>query len=199
MWSWIANRQKASVLHASAVATEYGTVLFAGASGSGKSTMAINLALAGNQLISDDCVWIQGGKIYPVFDRAKIKKHCDLSHKIKEQGIPINWFETEGDSKAFFQVSELNSTDTTPTDVAHIFFPVIWPCVSDLTITSRAAFKRLETDSGREVFQNGARSKVITARICKNKPSSILWLSPNPTENIERVYAILERNLHAKS
>lgn len=198
MWSWIANHQKASVIHASAVTTEHGTVLFSGASGSGKSTVAINLALAGNQLISDDCVWIQGGKIYPVFDRAKIKKNSDLSLKIKERGIPLHKFETEGDSKAFFQVSELNRTGTSPTDLAHIFFPVIWPCVSDLTITSRDAFERLETDSGREVFQNGARSKVIIAQMCKDIPSSILWLSPNSSDNIERVYAILERNLHAK-
>lgn len=198
MWSWIASSSNASVIHASAVTTKHGAVLFAGASGSGKSTMAINLAMAGNHLISDDCVWIQGGKIYPVFDRAKIKKNSDLARKIKEQGIPICWNETEGDSKAFFQVSELNRSDTTPTDLVHIFFPVIWPCVSDLTISSKAAFERIEIDSGREVFQNGARSKVIIAQFCKDTPSSILWLSPNSTDNIERVYAILEKNHHAK-
>jgi energy-coupling factor transporter ATP-binding protein EcfA2 len=199
MWSWIANRQKASVIHASAVTTKHGAVLFAGASGCGKSTTAINLAMAGNHLISDDCVWIQDGKSYPVFDRAKIKKGSDLSRRIHERGIAVRWFETEGDSKAFFQVSELNRTGTNPTDVAHIFFPVIWPSLSDLTISSKSAFDRLETDSGREVFQNGLRSKVIIAQICKGTPSSILWLSPNSADNNERIYAILEKNLHAKS
>jgi energy-coupling factor transporter ATP-binding protein EcfA2 len=199
MWSWIANRQKASVIHASAVTTKHGAVLFSGASGCGKSTTAINLAMAGNHLISDDCVWIQDGKSYPVFDRAKIKKGSDLSRRIHERGIAVRWFETEGDSKAFFQVSELNRTGTNPTDVAHIFFPVIWPSLSDLTISSKSAFDRLETDSGREVFQNGLRSKVIIAQICKGTPSSILWLSPNSADNIERIYAILEKNLHAKS
>ena len=199
MWSWIANSSNASVIHASAVTTKHGAVLFAGASGCGKSTTAINLAMAGNHLISDDCVWIQDGKSYPVFDRAKIKKGSDLSRRIHERGIAVRWFETEGDSKAFFQVSELNRTGTNPTDVAHIFFPVIWPSMSDLAISSKSAFDRLETDSGREVFQNGLRSKVIIAQMCKGTPSSILWLSPNSADNIERIYAILEAKLHAKS
>ena len=199
MWYWIANCREAAVVHASAVTTEHGTILFAGASGSGKSTLAINLGLAGNHLISDDCVWIQGGECYQVFDRSKIKKNSELSIKIEEQGIPLNWFETEGDSKTFFQVSKFNKTRTNATEIAHIFFPVIWPCVSDLKISKKDAFERLEHDSGREVFQNGARSKVIIAQICREIPASILWISPSSTDNIERVYSILQKDFHVES
>ena len=199
MWSWIANSSNASIVHASAVSTELGTVLLAGASGSGKSTMAVNLALAGNHLISDDCTWIQDGICYPVFDRAKIKKNSELSQEIVDRGVRLKGFETEIDSKAFFQVSQFNRRETIPSEVAHIFFPVIWPGLSDLKLSHRSAFERLELDSGREVFQNGARSKVFIAQICKEIPASILWVSPNWTDNIERVYAILERDIHVKS
>jgi hypothetical protein len=52
---------EALVLHASAVHSPRGAVLFVGASGRGKSTIAASLALSGWPLVTDDTVAIAGG------------------------------------------------------------------------------------------------------------------------------------------
>ncbi len=52
-------------LHASAVATPKGAVLFAGASGSGKSTIAAAMHRLGYPLVADDICCIAAGFVYP--------------------------------------------------------------------------------------------------------------------------------------
>ena len=47
------------ILHASAVRTEQGLILFIGESGAGKSTLAGNFHQAGISAVSDDCVWLK--------------------------------------------------------------------------------------------------------------------------------------------
>ena len=53
------------ILHGSAVAGRHGGVLLVGASGVGKSTLAVSLTLAGWKLLSDDLVRIQLGRGRP--------------------------------------------------------------------------------------------------------------------------------------
>lgn len=50
------------MVHASAVQLKQGLLLFLGDSGSGKSTLAGNFHKAGQQVVSDDCLWIKEGK-----------------------------------------------------------------------------------------------------------------------------------------
>jgi energy-coupling factor transporter ATP-binding protein EcfA2 len=47
------------MLHASGVRIENGAILFLGDSGSGKSTLATFFHLAGQPVVSDDCIWIK--------------------------------------------------------------------------------------------------------------------------------------------
>jgi hypothetical protein len=46
-------------VHASAVATEWGALLFLGASGAGKSTLGAMLQGAGHELLTDDCMVLE--------------------------------------------------------------------------------------------------------------------------------------------
>jgi hypothetical protein len=47
------------MVHASAIQHKQGLLLFIGDSGTGKSTLAGNFHQAGNQVVSDDCVWVK--------------------------------------------------------------------------------------------------------------------------------------------
>jgi hypothetical protein len=52
----VLSRRESIVLHASAVLTTQGVIVFAGKSGQGKSTLAASLARKGYALVSDDCL-----------------------------------------------------------------------------------------------------------------------------------------------
>jgi len=196
MWSWLATSAGAAIIHASAVHTRYGTVAFAGASGSGKSSTATYMALEGSQLISDDCLWIQDGECYPVFSRAKVDPGSAIARKLARRGIQLANYPTEGPSKAFFSISKLNERMISPTKVVHIFFPRIWPTSSHMRLTARDAYRRLETDSGREVFRNGVRSRLHIAELCRTVPSSSLWIGPDADHNTRTILSILQERQH---
>jgi hypothetical protein len=57
----LAHRGKLMV-HASAVKLEEGLIFFLGESGGGKSTIAGNFHQAGQQAVSDDCLWLREGE-----------------------------------------------------------------------------------------------------------------------------------------
>lgn len=194
MWSWLATSIGASVIHASAVHTKHGTAVFAGASGSGKSTTALNLALRGDYLISDDCLWVQDEKCYPVFSRAKVDGDSFIANTLIQHHIALSTYSTIGRSKAFFTIAELNKRRLSPTRVVHIFFPHISPTSRHLMLTPRPSYRRLERDSGRELFTNGVRSRLRIANLCNNVPASLLCLAPDTDKNTNLIHAVLQRN-----
>lgn len=194
MWAWIATSSGAVVVHASAVRTKNGTAVFAGASGTGKSTTALSIALAGNQLISDDCLWVQDGHCYTIFDRAKLKSESAIARTLTRRGVAISKYPTEGNSKSFFNISQLNNVTIRSAPITHIFFPKIWPVPSSLRLDSRASYRLLERDSGREVFGNGARSRIRIAALCDTVPASVLWLSPDFEDNMALIASLLQKS-----
>jgi len=71
------NLTGAAVLHATAVRLPHGAVAFVGDTGAGKSTLAVSLALAGHQLLADDCCIIElapdrSASIIPSYPAARL-------------------------------------------------------------------------------------------------------------------------------
>lgn len=191
IWSWMAQSVGGFVVHASAVKTKYGTAVFAGSSGSGKSTLAIEMALSGSHLICDDCLWIEGTRCFPVFDRAKISNGNSAADALKRRGCDLYRFNTSIESKFFFSASSLNDSATTPSEISHLFFPRIWRSIEIMRISSHSALRQLANDSGRELFGTGTRLLLRCAELCNEVKSSALWVGPSTTSNLEFVYSVL--------
>lgn len=101
LW-WVAEtRDGAHPLHAAAVDTPRGAVLFAGASGVGKSTLAVALAAStGNRLLADSFVLHTGAQLYAVPEpilldrqachwlgaRAEVVRHFDHPYLLDRMG-----------------------------------------------------------------------------------------------------------------
>jgi HPr kinase/phosphorylase len=67
---WVKSRMGTAVwLHATAVAVDGRGLLILGASGTGKSSLAIELLTLGAKLISDDGVWLQTAENPPLLER----------------------------------------------------------------------------------------------------------------------------------
>jgi hypothetical protein len=76
------------VLHAAAVRTKAGVCVFAGDSRAGKSTIAAQLAAAGGDFLTDDCLVIdeQGGAVVAWASHPSIKLHDDAIRFLKPGG-----------------------------------------------------------------------------------------------------------------
>ncbi len=196
MWSWLAASHNSAVIHASAVRTSAGTLLFAGSSGSGKSTIAVDIALAGGHLISDDCLWISGNRCFPVFDRAKVSPGSTAVERLQQRGCEVTSIDSKVESKNFFSVSRLNGGSVQESEISKVLFPRIWPELSVLAVSSRSAFRRISSDAGREAFEIGARSLISIAKLCQSTPAGLVWLGPEPNSNIEFVLSLLENKMN---
>src|SRR4051812_8811885 len=76
----ILKRRNLFFLHASAIATQAGAIVFPGPSGSGKSTLALALARAGFTLLGDDVVFLRrsgsgGAVVLPFPDEIDLTDH----------------------------------------------------------------------------------------------------------------------------
>ena len=150
------------------------------------------MALSGSQLICDDCLWIEGNHCFPVFDRAKISFGNSAVDALRRRGCELYRFDTNIDSKFFFNISSLNDSATTPSEVSHLFFPRIWRSVEIMRMSSRSALQQLASDSGRELFGTGTRLFLRSAELCNGVKSSSLWVGPSTTSNLDFVYSVLQ-------
>lgn len=185
MWSWLAASFGGAIIHASAVQLNGGTILFSGGSGIGKSTIALELALRGYPLISDDAVWIQDNWAFPVFDRVKVDSDSSAGKELERRNMNLQSFPTRVESKNFFSAMELNSKVVNHSKISRIFFPHLWPVNAFLNIPSRGSFKRVSADSSREVFGTFPRATIRIASMCIQTPGTLLWLSQSGAENVE--------------
>ena len=105
------------VLHASAVSFGGGALVFAGASGSGKSTMAVRMAQRGCLLLSDDVVLIDGSNrqpsVLPMF--TPIRLWPDAIHELVASHVTRA--DAEASAKRVLSVREAgiqHASDTVP-------------------------------------------------------------------------------------
>jgi energy-coupling factor transporter ATP-binding protein EcfA2 len=85
----VLNLRGAEALHASAVLVDGGAVAFTGPTGTGKSTLAAELARAGHSVISDDCLGVVHGEaafeVVPAYPGLRLRSdalhHLDLDER----------------------------------------------------------------------------------------------------------------------
>jgi hypothetical protein len=69
----ILQQRHVTVLHGSAIVTQHGAVMFAGRSGSGKSTIAAGFYKRGFPVLSDDVCALDGDSVWPGTTRLKLR------------------------------------------------------------------------------------------------------------------------------
>lgn len=111
------------VLHAAAVRTTAGVCVFAGYSGAGKSTIAAQLATAGNDFLTDDCLVLeeQDGSIVALASHPSLKLRDDALAFLKPgyMGEPV----ADYTSKRRLRLAKLGATQTPePLPVARLYF-----------------------------------------------------------------------------
>lgn len=80
-------------LHASSVAIEGGAVAFCGASGMGKSTLALNFSRRGHALVCDDVCVVDDGappRVRPAFPRLKLWRDTIENAALSPEGLERN-------------------------------------------------------------------------------------------------------------
>lgn len=187
--SWMADTFDAEVVHASAAVVDGRGLVMSGASGSGKSTLAIGLGLAGQPMVSDDCVLVHGSTMHAVFARAKLDAAAvDL---VGGHDLPLHQLPRTPRAKGFVQVDALGA-GFTPEHPLHSWgFPALGRQPGHYSLAPRRAYRMLATDSMREVFGGGTRNRLRLARSVRQHPSHRILLGPSMTDNISVVRAAM--------
>ena len=83
-FSWIALENNGEMVHSAAIELDGHGVLFAGNSGRGKTTTAINAALEGAKILGEDFILYMNDSVFAVYSKAKIHPGRHLDHLISK-------------------------------------------------------------------------------------------------------------------
>lgn len=187
--SWMANTVAAEVVHASSATVEGRTIAFVGAAGSGKSTLALALGLSGYPMISDDCLVLEGGRVYSVYRRAKVD---DFSQALLD--IPdrlLTRLPHALRAKAFVTLPCEGFATARDGEIAAFALPVLATRAGFYPLTPRRAHRMIAKDSLREVMGGRTRNHLRIARAVSSVPSFRLTLTPSVQTNVESVRSLV--------
>ena len=155
MISWMANTFNSEIVHASAIEIDGKGILLNGASGSGKSTVAIFAALSGHKILADDVVLIHANELYAIYSRCKLIKN-DISPNVDHLKIhPAEDFDA---SKQIIKLSSFNGNFIMKTKFDALVFPIIANMDVYKEINSMVALRLFAPNSLAELFGGNSQN-----------------------------------------
>jgi len=184
------------LVHASAIGSTRGTLLFAGPPGSGKSTLAIQCLQAGMGYQSDDLCVLRGGPAphsLSLFNIAKLRE--DALPRFKELHPILAHFQEDEEKKAYFYV--------------HRHFPervlreapiraVVLPVVTDQPVTSMERAAPMEAVLGliswsvKEIPKADALGERIMLQALSRLPAYRMRLGRDEESTLNLIRSLLE-------
>jgi len=189
MMSWIASLHGGEVVHASAAVVDGKAIAFSGVAGSGKSTLALSLAQAGHNIISDDCVLVQGQTIHAIYSRAKVDRNAQELLGMKS--ADLQQLPTASRAKSIVDLTTL-PTFRRSAKVRALCMPVIGKSSGVYRLSSRESFLMLQQFCLNEILGGGTRNLMRLAQMSRVIPSHRLLLTSSLTDNVRTVQRIVE-------
>lgn len=184
MMSWLANLRGAEVVHASGAVVDGRGVAFSGASGSGKSTVAVALGRAGHGIVADDCLWVEGGLLHAVYARAKVDRAAQDLLGVSDDEL----LRLPGAARAKGILSLHRLPGFQPSaPLQALAFPTLGSRPAWYALQPRRAHRMLARDSLREILGGRARNRLRLARLAREHPSGRVILSPSMTRNVATI------------
>jgi len=187
-WNWIAQSSGGVIVHAGCVDVNGKGVLFGGPSGSGKSSLSLELSRRGNTLVADDCVWVEGGMAYPVFARAKLS-----AYSMQEFTPEYLWNTTHFlgvDRAKGFLSSDPRGIPARPLPVSFLVFPRVDRASAVFPVSRQRSTQLLVDDSLRELAGGTARDRLALTQLAALTPAYRLLMGPNQAANVDLVQRI---------
>ena len=188
MMSWLANLQDAEVVHAAGVHVGGLGLAFSGASGSGKSTLGMTLGMHDHEVISDDCLWVQGDRMYAVYNRAKVDAHARTLLKIEDHHLLV--LPPTPHAKGVVELSKFTNFRLSAT-LDTLAFPVISSRPGWYPLAPRAALRMLSRDSLREIHGGRTRNHLRLAHLTASHPACRVLLANSPRANVETIEEVV--------
>ncbi|MBX9669286.1 MAG: hypothetical protein K2X93_16800 [Candidatus Obscuribacterales bacterium] len=179
------------VLHSAAVAHHGATILIAGSSGSGKSTISAACWRSGWSFLSDDTtLCARTGTVYGVYRTLKLQTDQSAQFSIKTAGDKLI-----GEDKTVFFVPDDISLRASPPIARVLVFPVVsrqsHPVIE--TIPSGEALRRLLASSLFFLPVTKSTTTVnLLAELARTLPAYRLTLGRNPLEIPEVIASVLQ-------
>lgn len=180
--SWMANDFDAEIIHASATEINGKGVLISGASGSGKSSLALYSGMNGGKILSDDAVLIEGNKAYSIYSRAKIAK---VNPVLDVNSLKTFELRNSTEGKSILPLMELKEHFIHETEYNAIVFPEIVHMTHIERVSSLIGYKYFIDQSLRELFGGDSNNLARHTKLLTQTPNFRMALSGNISKDYE--------------
>lgn len=189
--SWMADTFDAEMIHAAGVRIGDGAALIVGPSGAGKSTLALAAALAGNTLLGDDFLLLEGTHAHPVYRRTK--SHDAGLRMLGEAASDLGTVLNQAAS------GEKRIIDTHPGIVGHsgcevraVFVPTIGKSATAELLSPSTVARRTIGPSMQGLLGGSSQTLGRIARLVRAVPTYEITVGPNVDENVEVLIACMQ-------
>jgi hypothetical protein len=180
--SWMAHNLDAEIIHASATEINGKGVLISGASGSGKSSLALYSGMNGGKILSDDAVLIEGSKAYSIYSRAKIAK---VNPVLDVNSLKTFELRNSTEGKSILPLMELKEHFIHEMEYNAIVFPEIVHMTHIERVSSLIGYKYFIDQSLRELFGGDSNNLARHSKLLTQTPNFRMALSGNISKDYE--------------
>jgi hypothetical protein len=192
----VLNRRGLQIVHASAVGTPEGSLLFAGPPFSGKSTLAVSALLDGLSYQSDDlCVLSSedAPRSFSLYNIAKLREDC--LPRFPDLAPVVSSFVEDFEKKSYFYVHEQfpqQVLKVAPVRALVLTHVVPQPISRLMRATHKAGVVGLMNCTGKEIPMTGIKGEGIMFKAVNRLP---IWdlLIGRDGRSLELVHQLLER------
>jgi len=178
----MAHNFDAEIIHASATEINGKGVLISGASGSGKSSLALYSGMNGGKILSDDAVLIEGSRAYSIYSRAKIAK---VNPVLDVNSLKTFELRNSTEGKSILPLTELKEYFIHEMEYNAIVFPEIVHMTHIERVSSLIGYKYFIDQSLRELFGGDSNNLARHSKLLTQTPNFRMALSGNIRKDYE--------------